>query len=216
MPVWLITKTILGNKKGLTLVELLVVIVILSVLTTMGVTSVLKISSEAKEKVFKEEAAAFINAAKSKSAETVVPNSGICYSLTDLEDYIEKDLTGYSGSVFVSASNRYMIWLSKNPYVITEGMIGNMEVTKPATFEASETTCPVRYHTFTVNANGGSWSGTSPQDLFYLEVIDIVNPTRSGYTFTGWTVSGEESSINGTKFTMGSENASITANWTSN
>jgi len=216
MPVWSITKTISGNKKGLTLVELLVVIVILGILTTLGVVSVLKIASEAKEKIFKEEAASFINAARSKSAETIVPNAGICYSLTDLEDYIEKDLTGYSGSVFVSASNRYMIWLSKSPYVITEGMIGNMVVTKPTTFEASGTTCPVRYHTFTVSANGGTWTGTSPQELFYLEVIDVVPPTRSGYTFNGWTVTGEESSISGTKFTMGSENVSLTANWVAN
>ncbi len=216
MPVWLTTKTILGNKKGLTLVELLVVIVIIGVLTTMGVVSILKISSEAKEKVFKEEAVAFINAARSKSAETIVPDAGLCYSLADLEEYIEKDLTGYSGSVFVSAANKYMIWLSKNPYVITEGMVDKMTVTKPTTFEDSSSTCPVRYHTFTVNANGGSWSGTTPQDLFYLEVINIINPTRSGYTFNGWTVTGEESGINGTKFTMGSENASLTATWVAN
>ena len=64
-----------------------------------------------------------------------------------------------------------------------------------------------------VNANGGSWSGTTPQSIPYQATVNIPNPTRTGYRFTGWTVSGAGSSISGTTFTMGSENTTITANW---
>ncbi|HOP65839.1 MAG TPA: prepilin-type N-terminal cleavage/methylation domain-containing protein [Bacilli bacterium] len=214
MPVWSTTKTILGNKKGFTLIELLVVVAILGVLTVIATTSVLSMLDKNKQKVFAEEAANFINAAKMKSAETVVTKSGLCYSISDLADYVEKDLTGYSGSVFVSYNNKFIIWVSKDPYVVTEGMIGNITVTKPTTFEASSITCPLRYHTLTVDVNGGVWSGTSPQELYYLEVITIEEPTKDGYTFTGWTVNGEDSQINGTEFIMGSENVTLTANWT--
>ena len=38
-------------------------------------------------------------------------------------------------------------------------------------------------------------------------------PTRLGYSFVGWNVKGAGSSISGTTFTMGSEDATITAVW---
>ena len=59
MQVWSTIKTILVSKnklkRGFTLVELLVVIVILGVLSTLGVVSVTKIINGSKEKVFKQE-----------------------------------------------------------------------------------------------------------------------------------------------------------------
>lgn len=69
-------------------------------------------------------------------------------------------------------------------------------------------------YTLTVNANSGTWSGTTPQTIACDSTVTIANPTRTNYTFTGWTVSGEGSSISGTTFKMGSENTTITANWT--
>lgn len=71
----------------------------------------------------------------------------------------------------------------------------------------------INSYTLTVNANGGSWSGTTPQTRQYNSTLTIANPTKTGYTFNGWTVSGTNSSINGTTFTMGSANASLMANW---
>ncbi len=66
----------------------------------------------------------------------------------------------------------------------------------------------------TVNANGGTWSGTTPQLIVSGNSVTISDPIKSGYAFVGWSVSGIESSINNTTFTMGSENTTITANWT--
>ncbi len=71
-------------------------------------------------------------------------------------------------------------------------------------------------YTLTVNPNGGTWNGkTSDQTmkLSYQDMKIIDAPTRLGYTFTGWTLSGSGSSLNGTTFTMGDENATLTANW---
>ena len=44
----------------------------------------------------------------------------------------------------------------------------------------------------------------------------ISDPVRTGYTFTGWTLSGDGSSLAGNTFTMGWENAMLTANWKAN
>jgi uncharacterized repeat protein (TIGR02543 family) len=66
--------------------------------------------------------------------------------------------------------------------------------------------------TLTVNAAGGTWSGITPQTIISSTSVTIANPTKAGYVFTGWTVSGTGSSIDGTTFTMGTADTTITAN----
>lgn len=67
----------------------------------------------------------------------------------------------------------------------------------------------------TINPNGGSYKGNTSStilDIKYDSVTDIENPTRKGYTFTGWTVSN--GSLNGNKFTMNyTGDVTLTANW---
>lgn len=70
-------------------------------------------------------------------------------------------------------------------------------------------------YTLSVILGGGTWNGTSPQELSTGNAVTINNPTKSGYVFIGWTVLGDDSSINGTTFTMGTEDTFITANWLS-
>lgn len=82
----------------------------------------------------------------------------------------------------------------------------------PDTESASLTT-----HTqkLTVNPNGGSWGGSTSSQSFNqapTSTKTIANPTRTGYTFTGWTKSGG-GSISGTTYTFGSSDGTLTANW---
>ena len=73
-------------------------------------------------------------------------------------------------------------------------------------------------YTLTVNPNGGVLNGTTNNSTYNLasgSTENILNPTRTGYVFAGWTVSGQGSSMSGTTFTMGYENATLTANWAS-
>ena len=75
----------------------------------------------------------------------------------------------------------------------------------------------IRYeyrYTLTLNANGGSVSPTSrvgAQGSTYI----LPTPTRTGYTFTGWTRSGG-GSLSGSVYTYGSSNGTVTANWSTN
>lgn len=74
----------------------------------------------------------------------------------------------------------------------------------------------INSYTLTVNPNGGTWSGSTSQTLLYNFSIPIAVPSRVGYTFNGWVVSGAGSSISGTTFTMGTANTTLTASWTAN
>ena len=71
-------------------------------------------------------------------------------------------------------------------------------------------------YTLTVNPNGGTWNNSTNNQPFSLTngtEKTISNPTKNGYTFKGWTLSGTGSSFKNSTFTMGTTNASLTANW---
>ena len=76
-----------------------------------------------------------------------------------------------------------------------------------------------RYYTLKVDMNGGVWQEfTSPQEyqLKNDETLEVPDPTREGYTFTGWSIDGVSSELNGNTFSMGISNSTLTANWTVN
>ncbi len=70
-------------------------------------------------------------------------------------------------------------------------------------------------YTITYNLDGGSVSGTNPE-TYNIESADIklVNPTKAGYTFTGWTgtgITGSSSSVTIAKGSTGDR--TYTATW---
>lgn len=65
----------------------------------------------------------------------------------------------------------------------------------------------------TVEANGGNWNGNTSQTIEMGQPIEIENPTKTDYVFDRWIIEGEGSSINGTTFTMGAADTTITAQW---
>ncbi len=73
---------------------------------------------------------------------------------------------------------------------------------------------PINY-TITYNLNGGSISGSYPTSYnIETATFTLKNPTRSGYTFTGWTGSNGTNKQTSVSITKGSTgNKSYTANW---
>lgn len=71
----------------------------------------------------------------------------------------------------------------------------------------------INTYTISYNLDGGSVSD-NPTSGEYGSTVTINNPTREGYTFNGWTVSGTGSLISGTNLTIGAGNVTLTANWT--
>jgi len=86
----------------------------------------------------------------------------------------------------------------------------------------------------TYELNGGTIGKDAPVSAVYGSTVTINNPTRTGFTFTGWTISIDESKINnneqlqdkgetskeieatmkGTELTIGTSDIILTANWT--
>ena len=105
---------------------------------------------------------------------------------------------------------------------------GNIEFTLYAIWEAND-------YKINYELNGGSHDSSAPTTATYDVVINISNPTKKGYTFTGWTASGLSNtaqaggaSWNGTATTatafknLTAKDAedggtvTLTANWTAN
>ncbi len=71
-------------------------------------------------------------------------------------------------------------------------------------------------YTLTINPNGGTYDGKSAETIYELTTggsVNIGEPTRSGYLFERWDVSGTPQSISSNSVTIGSENVVLTAEW---
>ena len=75
-------------------------------------------------------------------------------------------------------------------------------------------TAVITNSTLTLNANGGSVTPTSVTQAAGTS-YNLPTPTRSGYTFTGWTLSGSGSQ-SGNTYTFGTSNGTVTAQWKQN
>ncbi len=103
------------------------------------------------------------------------------------------------------SSNTFSLTKAGTWYVWVIDAVGN--ISKPVAVDVE-----IEY-TVSLNTNGGILTGDSTYQIISGETITIPEPTRTGYTFTGWTVRGEGSAVNGNQFKMGSEDAEITAQW---
>ena len=77
----------------------------------------------------------------------------------------------------------------------------------------------MKYKTYTItyNLNSGSVSGNPTSYTYATAAFTLKNPTRSGYTFTGWTGTGlSAASTSVTVPTHSTGNRSYTANWKQN
>ena len=69
--------------------------------------------------------------------------------------------------------------------------------------------------TLTVDPNGGEWEGSSSQQTFSQAPTStklIASPSRTGYTFTGWSLTGG-GSLSGETYTFGATSGTLTAQW---
>ena len=72
-------------------------------------------------------------------------------------------------------------------------------------------------YVLTVKPNSGKWGDSTSENKTYTlrvgQTQSIPSITRDYHTFKGWTLSGNGSSLKDSTFTMGTTNASLTANW---
>ena len=165
--------------------------------------------------------------------------------------YYVKTTTTPAGAGTISAPESYQwtvlgvndeSFLDKNPgwnpgaYSSSYDFAGTYNYTLP--IEAIKTTIKNRKITYTVNPNGGMWNSSTDKTKGTMNTNStktFAAPTRSGYTFTGWTVTHSASGIekdNGYQpvtndiagslntstnvYTSGNMNVTLKANWVKN
>ncbi len=89
------------NEKGLTLIELLAVIVILGIIAAIAVPSIAGIIQNSKEDAVKADAITVLNAAKNYVAANDIPNDGEI-DQTDLQSYVSGLKTTFGDYVVTS------------------------------------------------------------------------------------------------------------------
>ena len=183
----------MNKKKGFTLIELLAVIVLLAILVIIAVPNVIKMLNNTKQKTFMVEVENIIKGAKNAYATNTL--NGIdktCYSLSELSDYVDKDFTGYSGSVLIDASNNTSrVWLANDKYIVAGSYSGNIEVVPLTSPVTATTTCEEMY----VVANGEGEQVTTTLSTL-IDRIDgleeqVNNPENLGTALEGRTTALE-------------------------
>ena len=108
--------------------------------------------------------------------------------------------TGWSGTGLTGSANTSV--------VIATGSTGNRSYT--ANWSATK-------YTISYTLNSGTVSGNPTEYYITSSAITLNNPTRTGYTFAGWTGTGLSSASTSVTIVAGSTgNRSYTATWTAN
>ena len=97
-------------------------------------------------------------------------------------------------------------------YIFSKDLVGNIS----NAYEIKDVKVD---YTLSVNPNGGSWNNSSSTQEFTItngNTKPIANPSKVGYTFKNWTLSGANAKFENNLFTMGNANASLVANWNVN
>ena len=101
----------------------------------------------------------------------------------------------------------------------SNGSTANTSVSVPKGSTGDKTyTANYTINTYTINyvLGGGASGSSAPTSGTYGSTVTVSNPTRTGYTFNGWSVSGTGAVLSGTNLTIGSSDVTLVANWIQN
>ena len=121
---------------------------------------------------------------------------------TDTFDLYNPTKEGYTFLGWKEASSDEV----NNPTTITKGTTGNKSFT--AQYEINQ-------YQLEIDPNGGSYSGDLLVTKDFGFVLHIDEPTKNGYTFTGWTLTGAGSYAD-EYYTYGAGNGKLTAQYSLN
>lgn len=146
------------------------------------------------------------------------------YGSTVLEVSVIKYGSSYSKSYTYGSKIGTLPSANRNGYIFNgwfTSASGGTKVTTTTTIPANNVTyyaqwTPIDY-SISYNLNGGSVSGNPTSYNISTATFILKNPTRTGYTFTGWTGSNGSVAQTSVSISSGSTgNKSYTANWSVN
>ncbi|MCD7828135.1 MAG: InlB B-repeat-containing protein [Clostridiales bacterium] len=113
------------------------------------------------------------------------------------------------------SSNRVTYNNAANDYTNTVGATWSTANSSYSTVTKYSDTIKVWVlHTITINANGGTYSGTNPVYAYTGDVITLSTPTRDAYTFSNW--SATSGTVSGSSFTVPDASPTVKADWSPN
>ena len=122
------------------------------------------------------------------------------------KDYINIERKGYkavTGQEFIDADGKTF---DQSKEYSSEDFCDILQ--ESCTKELKVNWTPITYK-IAYKTNGGTLGSSHPATGKYNSVINIDNPTKEGYTFTGWTASG----INNSTSRIGSTKTTVSDNW---
>ena len=181
------------NKKGFTLVEILSVIVVLGVMAILVFPNAGQSNDIKKEKELENLIKTIENSAKM---------------------YHSFNENTYKVSIETLVDEEYLISNITNP-VTEELMDGCVRTTlnEEGTYEYNYGSCDIINVPFKAVLNGGSTTQTFQSTYPDSTLLEITNPTREGYTFSGWQVVKGNSVLNGKTLVIGTTETEIYAMW---
>ena len=192
-----------NTRKGFTLVELLAVIVILAVILVIAVPQILNVidstkigSMESSTKLVAKSAERYYNEKEILGEKVGEINCSKVVQISN-EDYSSCNIKFINGKAYVTIEGSGKF----NGYSCIKGTKENPNCTKDGKYP------------LIVELNNGISSQEFESRYTASSTLELTEPTRIGFTFTGWSVEGNGSSINGSTLTMGSTTTKITANF---
>ena len=95
------------------------------------------------------------------------------------------------------------------------GLLSGNTFTMGSVDTTIEANYAINTYEISYNLNGGTLEN-KPSSGEYHEIVTINNPSRIGYTFAGWTVTGTGSTMTNSNLTIGYSNVELSAKWNAN
>ena len=186
------------KKNGFTLIELLASLVILAFILVIAVPKIVNVINNSKLGTITSSAKVVLDSAEKKQSENqVLENPSIinCENVSKLNDtdYSSCDLT----------------FNNKIPYIVLVGS-GKLEGYKCEGTKDNLNCRKVVNISLTIDLDGGT--GNNQAGSYERNTtLELISPSKEGYTFTGWKIVSGDGSINNSVLTLGIKNMKIKA-----
>ena len=186
------------KKKGFTLIELLATLVILAFILVIAVPRIVNVIDNSKLGTITSSAKVVLDSAEKKQSENQVlenPSNINCENVSKLNDtdYNSCDLT----------FNNHI------PYIVLVGS-GKLEGYKCEGTKDDLNCRKVVNISLTIDLDGGT--GNNQAGSYERNTaLELVSPSKEGYTFTGWKIVSGDGSINNNVLTLGIKDIKIKA-----
>ena len=198
-------KKIIKRKQmnGFTLVELLAVIVILAIILVIAVPKVMSVIEDSKKATLESSVKMIASAAEKVKVQNTLlgkTNEITCDSVAKInnQDYqsCSIDFSDNTALVTVKGAGKF------EGLVVCDGTKTDAEAQKGK--------CLI---TLIVDLNEGTDTVDYESKYEAGSEVTLTEPTREGYEFVEWRVSGADASVNGNTLTVGTAKTTVTAVW---